>query len=107
MRVRKKKVEKKTRVKKEKVVEEPDPEDFPSRVQTAWKIGAHVSAAGGVENAVVNAAKLGCVSARRCHACWLTSLQRQCFCAVHQVAPAVVRLTADGAFESEVQGADA
>ena len=39
--------------------EEPKPEDFPARVESPWKIGVHVSAAGGVENAIVNAAKLG------------------------------------------------
>jgi len=26
-----------------------------------WKVGAHVSSAGGVENAVLNAAAIGCV----------------------------------------------
>ncbi|KAI0050856.1 AP endonuclease, partial [Auriscalpium vulgare] len=40
-------------------VPEPRPEDYPSRADIPWKIGAHVSAAGGVENAIVNAAKLG------------------------------------------------
>ncbi|KAI0064504.1 AP endonuclease [Artomyces pyxidatus] len=50
-------VAKKRRTKVEHI--EPRPEDFPTRVQTPWKIGAHVSAAGGVENAIVNAAKLG------------------------------------------------
>jgi AP endonuclease-1 len=35
------------------------PEDYPARVANAWKIGAHVSAAGGVENAILNAAKIG------------------------------------------------
>jgi AP endonuclease-1 len=34
-------------------------EDFPLRVSSPWKIGAHVSAAGGVENAVRNAAMVG------------------------------------------------
>lgn len=41
--------------------EEPKPEDFLARVESLWKIGVHVSAAGGVENAVPNAAKLGLV----------------------------------------------
>ncbi|KAG9313328.1 xylose isomerase-like protein [Chiua virens] len=36
----------------------PKPSDFHSRVSSAWKVGAHVSAAGGVENAVVNAARV-------------------------------------------------
>ena len=34
-------------------------EVFPARVTSPWKIGAHVSAAGGVENAVLNAARIG------------------------------------------------
>jgi len=33
----------------------------PERQVSLWKVGAHVSSAGGVENAVVNAAKIGCV----------------------------------------------
>lgn len=32
---------------------------LPQRVSSNWKVGAHVSAAGGVENAVMNAAKIG------------------------------------------------
>ncbi|KAJ3827767.1 xylose isomerase-like protein [Lentinula raphanica] len=32
---------------------------LPERVSSKWKVGAHVSAAGGVENAVLNAAKIG------------------------------------------------
>lgn len=42
--------------------EEPKPEDFPARAESLWKVGVHVSAAGGVENAVPNAAKLGLVA---------------------------------------------
>ena len=38
-----------------------DPTTFLPRVSSPWKVGAHVSAAGGVENAVVNAAMIGCV----------------------------------------------
>ena len=38
---------------------EVDPEAYAPRAQSAWKIGAHVSAAGGVENAVLNAASIG------------------------------------------------
>ncbi|KAG2121936.1 xylose isomerase-like protein [Suillus clintonianus] len=34
-------------------------EGFPVRISNPWKIGAHVSAAGGVENAVRNAAMVG------------------------------------------------
>lgn len=44
---------------------EPVLEDFKPRVQNEWKIGAHVSAAGGVENAVKNAASIGCVDHSR------------------------------------------
>ncbi|TFK56306.1 AP endonuclease [Heliocybe sulcata] len=51
---------KSTRKRKKK---EPPPEptlaDFPPRPVNAWKLGAHVSAAGGVENAVANAAAIG------------------------------------------------
>ena len=32
---------------------------FLSRIDTPWKIGAHVSSAGGVENAIVNASSIG------------------------------------------------
>ena len=32
---------------------------LPPRANSAWKIGAHVSAAGGPQNAVLNAAKIG------------------------------------------------
>lgn len=35
--------------------------EFPARSTSLWKFGPHVSAAGGVENAVLNAAKIGCV----------------------------------------------
>lgn len=34
-------------------------ESIPTRVTSPWKIGAHVSAAGGVENTVLNAARIG------------------------------------------------
>ena len=34
-------------------------EVFPARVTGPWKIGVHISAAGGVENAVLNAARIG------------------------------------------------
>lgn len=30
-----------------------------SRIKTPWKIGAHVSSAGGVENSIVNASSIG------------------------------------------------
>ncbi|KAG1827636.1 xylose isomerase-like protein [Suillus subaureus] len=45
--------------KRKKTKDEPLTEDFPVRVSSPWKIGAHVSAAGGVENAVRNAAMVG------------------------------------------------
>ena len=35
---------------------------FLDRVDSPWKVGAHVSAAGGVENAVTNAAAIGSVT---------------------------------------------
>jgi AP endonuclease-1 len=46
---------------KAKVVEEPEVEDYPKRIESEWKLGAHVSAAGGVENAILNAASVGYV----------------------------------------------
>ncbi|KIJ16658.1 hypothetical protein PAXINDRAFT_98484 [Paxillus involutus ATCC 200175] len=36
----------------------PKPFDFTPRVSSPWKIGAHVSAKGGVENTIVNAARV-------------------------------------------------
>lgn len=39
----------------------PKQSDFAPRVSSAWKVGAHVSAAGGVENTIVNAARVRCV----------------------------------------------
>ena len=48
--------------KKKKASEEPRPEDYPARVRNEWKIGPHVSAAGGVENAIQNAASVGWLS---------------------------------------------
>lgn len=36
-----------------------DPSQFLPRVESHWKVGAYVSAAGGVENAVTNAASIG------------------------------------------------
>ena len=41
--------------------EEVDKAALPARKQSLWSVGAHVSSAGGVENAVVNAAKIGYV----------------------------------------------
>ncbi|KAH7921053.1 AP endonuclease [Leucogyrophana mollusca] len=34
-------------------------QDFPTRFLSPWKVGAHVSAAGGVENTIYNAASVG------------------------------------------------
>lgn len=45
--------------KRKKTQDEPLTEDFPVRVSSPWKVGAHVSAAGGVESAVRNAAMVG------------------------------------------------
>ena len=39
--------------------DEPKLGDYRVRVTSPWKVGAHVSAAGGVENAIQNAAELG------------------------------------------------
>ncbi|KAG2337235.1 AP endonuclease [Suillus weaverae] len=49
------------RKKRKKTEDEPptNSEAFPVRTSSPWKIGAHVSAAGGVENAVRNAAMVG------------------------------------------------
>ena len=44
----------------ERKPEEQRPENCP-RVSSEWKFGAHVSSAGGVENAVINAAEIGYV----------------------------------------------
>jgi AP endonuclease-1 len=44
---------------KKKVAAEPSLADYPPRASRDWKVGAHISAAGGIENAVVNAAKIG------------------------------------------------
>ena len=38
-----------------------DPTDFPLRPNSEWRIGPHVSAAGGVENTIINAASIGLV----------------------------------------------
>ncbi|TCD66811.1 hypothetical protein EIP91_000947 [Steccherinum ochraceum] len=42
-----------------KAVVEYKPDDFPARSDIRWKVGPHVSAAGGVENTVINAASIG------------------------------------------------
>ncbi|THG96299.1 hypothetical protein EW026_g5510 [Hermanssonia centrifuga] len=49
---------KEPKVKKSKVVVY-NLDEFPARGSSPWKIGPHVSAAGGVENAVLNAASIG------------------------------------------------
>ncbi|KAI0746789.1 xylose isomerase-like protein [Daedaleopsis nitida] len=38
---------------------DPSPDDFAPRAVNLWKVGPHVSSAGGVENAIVNAASVG------------------------------------------------
>lgn len=53
----------KTKGKNKATANDPVPEDFPPRGSSLWRVGPHVSAAGGVENAVYNAASLGCVDA--------------------------------------------
>ncbi|KAI0355492.1 AP endonuclease [Trametes cingulata] len=49
----------KPRRKRRADIPEPGPEDFAPRAQNTWKIGPHVSSAGGVENAIINAASVG------------------------------------------------
>lgn len=46
-------------VRRKKNAAEPTPGDFPPRVSREWKVGAHISAAGGIEQAITNAAKIG------------------------------------------------
>ncbi|OSC97930.1 AP endonuclease [Trametes coccinea BRFM310] len=50
---------KKTRRTRTVEVHERKPEDFVVRASNTWKIGPHVSAAGGIENAIINAASVG------------------------------------------------
>ena len=45
-------------------VEISDDGKFPERVDSLWKVGAHVSAAGGMENTVTNAVSIGSVMHR-------------------------------------------
>ncbi|KAK7036029.1 AP-endonuc-2 domain-containing protein [Favolaschia claudopus] len=47
---------KKSKSRKAKIV---DPPQYGVRPASLWKVGAHVSAAGGLENAVINAASIG------------------------------------------------
>ncbi|KAH0826901.1 xylose isomerase-like protein [Lanmaoa asiatica] len=54
------------KVRQKKEHTNPKPSDFTPRVSSAWKVGAHVSAAGGVENTVVNAARVRRVSSLLC-----------------------------------------
>lgn len=49
----------KSKGRKKKETEEPKVEDYPIRKTNEWKVGAHVSSAGGVENAILNAADVG------------------------------------------------
>ncbi|KAG8805331.1 hypothetical protein FRC19_007939 [Serendipita sp. 401] len=48
-----------TVARKKKGAAEPSPDDFPPRASKEWKVGAHISAAGGIEQAIPNAAKIG------------------------------------------------
>ncbi|KAI0329667.1 AP endonuclease [Cubamyces sp. BRFM 1775] len=50
--------QKKPRQKKQAAIEHV-PDDFMVRAVNPWKIGPHVSSAGGVENAIINAASVG------------------------------------------------
>ncbi|KAI0757941.1 xylose isomerase-like protein [Fomes fomentarius] len=50
---------KKSRRKPKAEVPEPTVDDFTPRVINTWKIGPHVSSAGGVEHAITNAASVG------------------------------------------------
>ncbi|KAI0786179.1 xylose isomerase-like protein [Abortiporus biennis] len=47
------------RVKSTKSTVEYKPEDFSTRIDSPWKVGPHVSAAGGIENTIINAASIG------------------------------------------------
>ncbi|KAF8507294.1 AP endonuclease [Hysterangium stoloniferum] len=44
--------------KTKKVIVQTRPEDYSPRKESDWKVGAHVSAAGGVENSILNAAAI-------------------------------------------------
>ena len=48
-----------SRKRKAKVLATDDSENLERAKSCPWKIGAHVSSAGGVENAVLNAAAIG------------------------------------------------
>ncbi|KAG8217947.1 xylose isomerase-like protein [Butyriboletus roseoflavus] len=54
------------KARKKKEDANPKPSDFAPRVSSAWKVGAHVSAAGGVENVIVNAARVRWASRPLC-----------------------------------------
>ncbi|KAF5378299.1 hypothetical protein D9615_008792 [Tricholomella constricta] len=45
--------------KRKAATESADKDSIPERKSSLWKVGAHISAAGGVENAIVNAAAIG------------------------------------------------
>lgn len=49
----------KVKAKRKTKAQLPDPDTFFTRVESPWKVGAHVSAVGGVENAIVNARAIG------------------------------------------------
>ena len=52
-------LEKKPKRRRKEPPSEPKPGDYMTRFASDWKVGPHVSAAGGVENSVVNAASVG------------------------------------------------
>ena len=54
----------KVKAKRKTKAQLPDPDTFLTRVESPWKVGAHVSAVGGVENAIVNARAIGYVVVR-------------------------------------------
>jgi AP endonuclease-1 len=53
--------EKSQKRRESKSKKQPDDQNFLPRINSPWKVGAHVSSSGGVENSVVNAAMIGYV----------------------------------------------
>lgn len=51
--------EKKPKRRRKEPPSEPKPGDYMTRFASGWKVGPHVSAAGGVENTIANAASVG------------------------------------------------
>lgn len=67
------------------------------RVDSPWKVGAHVSSAEGVANAVTNAAAIGSVIANMAESCNQTYyvFQGQVFRALSQTASQMVIASSD------------